>query len=128
MCYSQQIPDLIVFKGSPCAEGFEAKESPDAPRSGYNQQALERCEAEAHYMLKGNTAATPRATKDRFDMVQVGMSADCVRQLAGNPANINASNYGSGASEQWVYRLGDKFQAHYFYIEGGRVRSIQLSR
>lgn len=131
MCYSQQLQDLIVFKNSPCAEGFEAKQSPDAPRSGYNQQALERCEAEAHLMnatAKGNASAPAQAAKDRFDLVQIGMSAECVRQLAGNPVNINISNYGNGPSEQWVYRPGSGIRGHYFYVEGGRVRSIQLSR
>ena len=130
MCYSKKMPGVIIFTKAPCAPGMEAKESPDYPRGGYSPQVLAQCEAEAaaQFALKGNASATGAAAKDKYDKVQVGMSAACVRQLIGAPSSINASNHGYGASEQWVYETGKFLRSHYVYIRGGSVSSITLSR
>lgn len=130
MCYSEQLPNVVIFRKAPCAPGMAANPSPDYPRSGVNQEAMARCAAEAMARgeLAGGAAATPRETKDKFDAIQVGMTAECTRQLLGEPSSINASNHGYGASEQWVYRTGKFLRDHYIYIRSGRVSSLQLSR
>ncbi|MBW7901240.1 MAG: hypothetical protein H3C26_07175 [Rhodocyclaceae bacterium] len=129
MCYSPGT-QAIVFKAAPCAPGMTAQPSPDYPRSGFNPEAVARCEAEAAMRgeLAGGTAATPREKKDKFDAVQVGMTSECVRQVLGEPSEVNAYNYGGGPREQWIYRTGKFLRDHYVYIRAGRVSSLSLSR
>lgn len=129
MCYTPGT-EAIVFKRTPCAPGTAAQPSPDYPRSGFSPEVVARCEAEAaaRGMLAGGTEAEKREKKDKYDALQVGMSADCVRQIVGVPSQINASNYGRGASEQWVYYTGKFLRSHYVYIRDGRVDALQISR
>lgn len=129
MCYTPGT-EAIVFKRTPCAPGTAAQPSPDYPRSGFSPEVVARCEGEAAARgeLAGGTEAAKREKKDKYDALQVGMSADCVRQIVGAPTEVNAYNYGSGPTEQWVYRTGKFLHDHYIYIRGGRVASLTLSR
>lgn len=76
--------------------------------------------------LRGQRGIWPES---RLGDITVGMAADQVRDLWGEPDSINVTQSAAGQSEQWVYKYGaHQHLMDFVYLSGGRVRVIQLQR
>jgi hypothetical protein len=120
----------VRFQDTACPTGssggeFKAKAAEQVPRGatasefGWVKSVSEKKVQTSEEKNGEGCWAMPAAERAKL----VGASADELKKTCGAPSVVNRHVYASGEQEQWVYRQPNK--PIFYYLVGGRVRSIQ---
>ena len=130
--YKCAVDGKVVYQGAPCATNSQQVDLSGAGKSDltssgatYMRKEVSRFELqdkqENARLQRQVRVSSAIASKQAI----VGMNAEELLQSWGKPTKINQTVSGTGASEQWVYRLAGGIEGQYVYLTNGIVQSIQ---